>query len=190
VVSVGMGYFALVVVDATFKADFRFWVLALKPLDGPHLALFFVYLPLFLVFSLLALRGFGASLGIAGEGTIAALATGAVAFSLGFVLLLGLQYLHMAATGLLLTPDEPLNTIIAFQFVPVLAVVGIIAAFTWRLTGDYVPGAFVCALFLTWYIVAGTAVFPASVNALGPPAKARPAAAARPPVVSAPKPAA
>ncbi len=179
VLSVGMGYLALVVVDALFKADFRFWVLALKPLDGPHLALFFVYLPLFLVFSLLALRGFGASLGIAGEGTIAALATGAVAFSLGFVLLLGLQYLHMAATGLLLTPDEPLNTIIAFQFVPVLAVVGIIAAFTWRLTGDYVPGAFVCALFLTWYIVAGTAIFPPSTSALAP-RPARPAAASAP----------
>ena len=168
-----MGYLALVVVDALFKADFRFWVLALKPLDGPHAALFLVYLPLFGVFSLLALRGFGASLGIAGEGTSAAIVTGAVAFSLGFVVLLALQYLHMAATGLLLTPDEPLNTIIAFQFVPVLAVMGIIAAFTWRLTGDYVPGAFVCALFLTWYIVAGTAIFPPSSSALAPrPARA------------------
>jgi hypothetical protein len=179
VVSVGMGYLALVVVDAVFKVDFRFWVLALKPLDGPHAALFLVYLPVFGVFSLLALRGFGASLGIAGEGTIAAIVTGAAAFSLGFVVLLALQYVHMAATGLLLTPDEPLNTIIAFQFVPVLAVVGIIAAFTWRLTGDYAPGAFVCALFLTWYIVAGTAIFPPSTSALAP----------RPAVASVPSPA-
>jgi hypothetical protein len=188
VVSVGMGYLALVVVDAVFKADFRFWVLALRPLDGPHLALFLVYLPLFVVFSLLALRGFGASLGIAGEGTVAALATGAGAFSLGFVVLLALQYLHMVATGRLLTPDEPLNTIIAFQFVPVLAVVGIIAAFTWRLTGDYAPGAFVCALLLTWYIVAGTAIFPPSTSALAP-RPTRPAAASAPaPVNAAPAP--
>jgi hypothetical protein len=87
----------------------------------------------------------------------------------------------MAATGLLLTPDEPLNTIIAFQFVPVLAVVGIIAAFTWRLTGDYVPGAFVCALFLTWYITAGTAIFPPNAAALAPPPAPRPATAAAAP---------
>jgi hypothetical protein len=176
-VSVGMGSLALAVVDALFKADFRFWVLALKPLDGAHFALCLLYLPLFLASSLLALRGFGASLGIAGEGAFAAVATGALAFSLGFCVLLAMQYAHMAATGLLLTPDEPLNTIIAFQFVPVLAVVGAMAAFTWRLTGDYVPGAFVVALFLTWYIVAGTAIFPPSTSALAPP-PARPAATA------------
>jgi pimeloyl-ACP methyl ester carboxylesterase len=181
VAGVGMGYLALVVVDAAFKADFRFWVLALKPLDGAHFALFLVYLPLFLVFSLLALRGFGAGLGIPGEGSLTAVLTGALAFSLGFIVLLAVQYLHMAATGLLLTPDEPLNTIIAFQFVPVLAVVGIIAAFTWRLTGDYVPGAFVCALFLTWYVTAGTAIFPPTASALAPPPAPRSAPAAAAP---------
>jgi hypothetical protein len=188
VLSVGMGYLALVVVDAAFKADFRFWVLALKPLDGAHVALFLIYLPLFLVFSLLALRGFGASLGVAGEGWVAALVTGALAFSLGFVALLSMQYLHMATTGLLLTPDEPLNTIIAFQFIPVLAVLGVIAAFTWRLTGDYVPGAFVCALFLTWYVVAGTAIFPPSTSALAPRPAARPAANAAANTAPAPPP--
>jgi hypothetical protein len=70
-----------------------------------------------------------------------------------------------------------------------LAVIGIIAAFTYRRTGDYAAGAFICALFITWYIVAGTAVFPASANALAPPrGTANPAAAA--PASSAPKPAA
>ena len=91
-----------------FKADFRFWVLALKPLDGAHFALFGVYLPLFLAFSLLALRGFGASLGIAGEGWIAALVTGALAFSLGFVVLLGAQYLNMAAFDGLRAKTDPI----------------------------------------------------------------------------------
>jgi dienelactone hydrolase len=177
VVSVGMGYLALVVVDLAFKADFRFWVLALKPLDGAHFRLFLVYLAPFTLFSLLALRGFGPSLAVKGEKPLGAMIVGALAFSLGFVVMLGAQYLHMASTGLLLTPDEPLNTIIAFQFIPVLAVVGIIAAFTWRLTGDYAPGAFICALFLTWYVVAGTAIFPPSTTALGPPPAAKPAVA-------------
>jgi dienelactone hydrolase len=175
-ISVGMGYLALVVSDAVFKTDFRFWVLGLKPLDGRHLGLFLVYLAPFTLFSLLALRGFGPSLAVTGEGGLIAALTGAAAFSLGFVVLLGVQYLHMAATGLLLTPDEPLNTIIAFQFVPILAVVGVIAAVTWRLTGDYAPGAFICALFLTWYIVAGTAIFPPTTGALAPRAAAKPPA--------------
>ncbi|HEY3887795.1 MAG TPA: alpha/beta fold hydrolase [Caulobacteraceae bacterium] len=187
--SVGVGYLALVVVDLLFKVDFRFWVLGLKPFDARHFAYFVIYLPFFTVFFLLSLRGFCASLPVKGESEAAALIFGALAMGLGFFLMLAAQYLNMRATGLLLTPGEPLNTIIAFQFVPLLAVIGIIAAFTYRRTGDYAAGAFICALFITWYIVAGTAVFPASANALAPPrGTANPAAAA--PASSAPKPAA
>ncbi|HEY5007145.1 MAG TPA: alpha/beta fold hydrolase [Caulobacteraceae bacterium] len=186
--SVGVAYVALVVVDVLFKVDFRFWVLGLKPFDARHFAYFVIYLPFFMVFFLLSLRAFCASLPVKGEGEAQALIFGALAMGLGFSVMLAAQYLNMRATGLLLTPGEPLNTIIAFQFVPLLAVIGVIAAFTYRRTGDYASGAFICALFITWYIVAGTAVFPASANALGPPrAAAKPAAA---PVSSAPKPAA
>jgi dienelactone hydrolase len=186
--SVGVAYVALVIVDLLFKVDFRFWVLGLKPFDARHFAYFVIYLPFFTVFFLLSLRAFCASLPVNGESEASALIFGALAMSLGFCLMLMVQYLNMRATGLLLTPAEPLNTIIAFQFVPLLAVIGIIAAFTYRRTGDYAAGGFICALFITWYIVAGTAVFPATMNAFGSPVKARPAAPA--PVSSAPKPAA
>jgi hypothetical protein len=186
--SVGTAYVALVIVDLLFKVDFRFWVLGLKPFDARHFAYFVIYLPFFVVFFLLSLRAFCASLPVKGEGEAAALIIGALAMALGFSLMLAAQYLNMHATGRLLTPGEPLNTIIAFQFVPLLAVIGIIAAFTYRRTGDYAAGAFICALFITWYIVAGTAVFPSSANALGPPrGAAKPATAA--PASSAPKPA-
>jgi pimeloyl-ACP methyl ester carboxylesterase len=175
-ISVGMAYLALVVVDILFKVDFRFWVLGLKLLDARHFAYFIIYLPFFAVFFVLALRGFAASLPVKGEGEASALIFGALAMALGFSIMLLLQYASMAATGLLLTPGEPLNTIIAFQFVPLLAVIGIIAAFTYRRTGDHAAGALICAFFITWYIVAGTAVFPASANALGG-GRARPVAA-------------
>jgi chorismate mutase len=33
----------------------------------------------------------------------------------------------------------------------------IIATFTWRRTGSAVPGALICGLLVTWYVVAGTA---------------------------------
>jgi hypothetical protein len=164
-------------------------VLGLKPFDARHFAYFVIYLPFFTVFFLLSLRGFCASLPVRGEGEAQALVFGGLAMSLGFAVMLAAQYLNMHATGLLLTPGEPLNTIIAFQFVPLLAVIGVIAAFTYRRTGDYAAGAFICALFITWYIVAGTAVFPSRMNAFAAPrAAGRPAAAA--PVSSAPKPAA
>jgi hypothetical protein len=50
-----------------------------------------------------------------------------------------------------------LNTIVAIQFVPLLAMVAIISTFTWRRTGSSLPGALICGLFVTWYIVAGQA---------------------------------
>ncbi|MFI4973573.1 MAG: alpha/beta hydrolase [Caulobacterales bacterium] len=176
--SVSVGYLSLVVVDALFKVDYRFWVLGLKLLDARHFGFFLVYLPFFTAFFLLALRGFASSIPVRGESATEASVYGALAMGLGFAVMLGAQYVTMAATGLLLTPQEPLNTIIAFQFVPILAVIGVIAAFTYRRTNDYAPGAFVCALFVTWYIVAGTAVFPSSLAAFAPRPAAKPSTAA------------
>jgi pimeloyl-ACP methyl ester carboxylesterase len=176
-ISVAAGYIALALMQLFLQVDFRFWVLGLKAFDRRHLGIFLAYLPDFTVFFLLALRSFSLSLPVKGESLAASLVFGAVAMSLGFAALMAVQYLHMAATGLLLTPDEPLNTIVAMQFVPILAVVGVIAAYTYRRTSDYAPGAFICALFVTWYIVAGTAVF-------SPTLKFPPAPAAKPAVAA------
>jgi hypothetical protein len=67
------------------------------------------------------------------------------------------QYATLFSTGLLATPKEPLNVIVAIQFIPLLAIVGLIAAFTYRRTNSYVPGAFICALLISWYVTSGTA---------------------------------
>jgi hypothetical protein len=49
--------------------------------------------------------------------------------------------------------EAPLSTIVAIQFIPLLAICAVIATFTWRRTGSSLPGG----LFVTWYVVAGTA---------------------------------
>jgi hypothetical protein len=36
-------------------------------------------------------------------------------------------------------------------------VIGIIAAWTYRRTNSYVPGALICALLISWYVTSGTA---------------------------------
>jgi hypothetical protein len=172
VISVGMAYWSLVFVSHVFQVDYRFWVLGLKTLDARHFHLFLIYLAPFTVFFLLSLRAFTASIPVKGESAITAWLFGALAMSLGFMVMLAAQYLNMHQTGLLLTANEPLNTIIAFQFVPILAVVGLIAAYTYRRSNDYVPGALICALFVTWYIVGGTAVFAPTMTPLGGGAKA------------------
>jgi predicted Co/Zn/Cd cation transporter (cation efflux family) len=109
------------------------------------------------VFFLVALRALAANLAVRGEGFLAQAGAWKLAMSLGFLVLLVVQYSTLFRTGLLFTPGEPLNTIVAIQFVPLLAVIGAIAAVTYRRTNSYVPGALICALLLSWYVTAGTA---------------------------------
>ncbi|HEY8574355.1 alpha/beta hydrolase [Phenylobacterium sp.] len=155
--TVAVGYLSLVLVDAAFKTDYRFWVLGLKPLDGRHAVMALPYVVLWAVFFLIALRALCANLAVKGEGFLTQIATWKVAMCLGFVVLLVWEYATLFSTGVLATPKEPLNTIVAIQFVPLLAMVGAIAAFTYRRTNSYVPGALICALVLAWYVTGGTA---------------------------------
>jgi hypothetical protein len=115
------------------------------------------YFVLWAVFFLVALRALAANLAIKGEGFWVQLSLWKITMALGFGVLLVVQYATLFRTGLLFTPDEPLNTIVAIQFVPLLATVGAIAAITYRRTNSYVPGALICALLLSWYVTAGTA---------------------------------
>jgi putative effector of murein hydrolase LrgA (UPF0299 family) len=63
----------------------------------------------------------------------------------------------MATGDHLLIRADPLHAIMAFQFVPILAIVALISTFTYRRTNSIVPGAVISTLFVTWYVVAGTA---------------------------------
>jgi len=156
VVTVAAGYLALAIVDVLFKVDFRFWVVALRPLTRTQFFAALAYLIPFTLFVMGAFRGLE-RLMLRGGGAAAQYLTAMVALPLGFLVLTGAQYAWLFATGALPLSFEALNTIVAIQFVPLLAVLGLISTFTWRRTGSYLPGALVAALFVTWYMVAGTA---------------------------------
>ena len=156
-VTIAVGYLSLAIVDAVFKVDFRFWVLGLHPLDAHHAVMAIPYAVLWGVYCLVAMRALCANLAVKGEGFIVQTGTWKVAMNLGFVVLLVIEYATLFRTGFLLTRTEPLNTIVAIQFVVILAVLGAVTAITYRRTNSYVPGALICALFLSWYITGGTA---------------------------------
>lgn len=157
VVTMAVAYGSLALVDHLFKVDYRFWVLGLKPLDATRAMQLPGYLILWSVFFLVAMRAFAASIPVKGEGLLAALAWGKIAMALGFAVLVAREYATLFATGLLATPTEPLNVIVAIQFVPLLGVIGIIGAWTYRRTNSYVPGALICAFLISWYVTSGTA---------------------------------
>jgi pimeloyl-ACP methyl ester carboxylesterase len=161
-VTVAAGYLSLWLADALFKIDFRFWVVALKLPSAKHWQIMLVYLLPFTLFFVVALHAQHRNFSRAGAAAPGHYATIILSLSLGFIILVGGQYLAMWLGGKLINPVPtspvvPLSTIIAIQFIPLLVIVGVISTFTWRRTGTSLPGALICALFITWYIVAGQA---------------------------------
>jgi hypothetical protein len=157
-----VGYAALWLADLAFKIDFRFWIIALKLMNAKQFLIFLIYLIPFTAFFVIALHVLHRNFSTMGAGRGALYLTNILALTLGFIVLLGLQYGILWLTGQLFNPLPdpgfvPLSTIIAIQFVPLLAIAAIIATFTWRRTGSSLPGALICGVFVTWYVVAGTA---------------------------------
>ncbi len=162
IATVIVGYAALWLADFLFKVDFRFWIVALKLMSGKQFLIFLIYLIPFTAFFVIALRVLHRNFSTMGAGRGAQYLTNILALTLGFIVLLGLQYGTLWLSGKLFNPLPdpgfvPLSTIVAIQFVPLLAICGIIATFTWRRTGSSLPGALICGIFVTWYVVAGTA---------------------------------
>jgi pimeloyl-ACP methyl ester carboxylesterase len=160
--TVAIGYVALTLADLAFKIDFRFWVVALKLMSAKQWLIFLIYLIPFIVFFVVALRALRQNFLQGQTSAGAAYVTALCAMALGFVLLCALQYGALFLNGKLINPLPdpgfvPLSTIVAMQFVPLLAFVAVIATFTIRRTGSSLPGALICALVVTWYIVAGQA---------------------------------
>jgi hypothetical protein len=75
----------------------------------------------------------------------------------GFIMLLSIIYGLFFASGTLITAFDPLSTVIALQFVPVLAAIAVIGVFTWARTGSHRAGGVLVGLLVTLYAVAGTA---------------------------------
>ena len=157
-----VGYAALWLADLAFKIDFRFWIVALKLMSAKQFLIFLIYVIPFTAFFVVALHVLHRNFSTVATGRGALYLTNVLALTSGFILLLALQYGTLWLSGKLINPLPdpgfvPLSTIVAIQFVPLLAIAAIIATFTWRRTGSSLPGALICGMFVTWYVVAGTA---------------------------------
>ena len=160
--TVAIGYAALWLADLAFKIDFRFWIVALKLMSAKQAMIFLIYLVPFTAFFVVAFHVLHRNFSTMAAGRAGLYLTNILALTLGFIVLLVLQYGALWLTGKLFNPLPdpgfvPLSTIVAIQFVPLLAICAVVATFSWRRTGSSLPGALICGLFVTWYVVAGTA---------------------------------
>jgi hypothetical protein len=155
--SVAVLYAAVLLVGWVLESDLRFWVVALKPMAWHHVPAFLAYLIPFTAFFYVTQRAFHETLALEWAGRERQYLVGIVANAGGFALMLTGIYAFLFASGHLPGFADPLFTIVAIQFVAVLALVGLLAVFTWRRTNGPLLGAVVCGLLVTWYVVAGQA---------------------------------
>jgi pimeloyl-ACP methyl ester carboxylesterase len=155
--TVGIGYLSLLLADFFFKVDFRFWVVGLKLLSAAQFTYFLAYLVPFTLFFVIAFRALHGFLLVNGDTATRHYAAGIGAMALGFLFFIGAQYAPLFIAGHLLVPEQALNAIVSIQFLPLMIILSVISLFTWRRTNSYVPGALISGLFVTWYVIAGTA---------------------------------
>lgn len=159
VVVVGAVYLSLLAVDTLFNVDYRFWFVALKLLQPWHLGAFLLYLPVF--------GGFFVALGVLLHGRLRtpeastslrrAMATNAAVVVGGFVLLVGVQYVPLVLGHALAAPALALYAIVSLSFLPVLTLAALLSTYFYHRTGRVWTGAFLNAVLVTWFLVAGTA---------------------------------
>lgn len=155
ITSVAALYLAVWASGWLFLTDMRFWVVALKPLALHHVPAFLAYLVPFTAFFWITQRQWHRRMSLEGPAGVqyGAAILGTVG---GLALMVAAMYLFLWGAGHLPGVD-PLFTIVAIQFVPVLAFTAVVSVFTWRRTGGAGAGAVICGLVVTWYVVAGQA---------------------------------
>jgi dienelactone hydrolase len=157
ILTVAVGYMSLVIIDQLFHIDIRFWIVAVKVPSARQLGIAAIYVvPITLAFSV-TLKTLCHALTVRSDTCIARYSAAILALTSGFIFMLVLIYSVFFATGTLITDFDPLSTVIALQFVPVLGAVAVIGMFTWRRTGSHRPGAILVGILVTLYTVAGTA---------------------------------
>ncbi|WP_407271147.1 alpha/beta hydrolase family protein [Radiobacillus sp. PE A8.2] len=157
--SVGVMYAVTVAVGGLFNVDFRIWVMAFKAINASQFYLVLTYVLPFLLFFIvngIVLHGQLRMKESSTETKTAFKWFGAnfLINALGIIVLLVIQYSVLFGSGALLW-DKALITIIAFQFVVVNFIAALVSTYLFRKTGTIWAGAFVNAILITWYIVAG-----------------------------------
>jgi pimeloyl-ACP methyl ester carboxylesterase len=157
------GYLTLVFSAWLFTVDFRYWLFAVKPMSPIQFRMFLSYLiPFIVYFIILGLvlngqlrptrKGMEMSLG-------SEMAINVGLLVLGFIGLIAFQYIPLLMGGTLALRSEILFSIILFQFLPIMTIVALAYTYFYRKTGHIYVGAFLCAMLVTWIIVASQATF-------------------------------
>lgn len=159
VASVGAAYLLLVLSEWLFQSDFRLFVLQLQTMSVERVGMFLVYLiPFTLFFLMLAFTMHNGQRWTGKPSTVRSeMIANALVLPAGILVLEIVNYVPLLVTGNLGVANSQLLTIVAYPFLPVLFIVGLLSTYLFHKTGTIYAGAFASALLVTWNIVGGAA---------------------------------
>ena len=156
-VVVGVLYASLIATAYVFDTDYRFWVFAIKPLSALQLRIALVYaVPFCLFFTVVGILLHG-QLRKGDWSFRRELFVNWVLLMGGYAVLLIVQYTPLFLGGSMTIASEPLWTIIAFQFLPLMTIAALVFTVAYRTTGTVYTGAFINGLLVTGVVVASQA---------------------------------
>jgi pimeloyl-ACP methyl ester carboxylesterase len=154
------GYLTVAISGWAFKTDYRLWVFAIKPMTFLHFRIFLSYLIPFAVYFLiigLILHG-QLRRGKAGELKLwQEMLINIFLLITGYIIFEAFQYGPLFAGGALAIPDASLFFIVMFQFFPLFIIAALVSTYFYRKTGHIYTGAFLNAMLIIWFVVAGQA---------------------------------
>ena len=158
-ISVGSAYLLLVLSEWLFQSDFRLYVLQLQVMSVERVGMFLVYLiPFTLFFLMLAFTMHNGQRWSGRPATVRSeMLANAIVLPLGILVLEIINYVPLLVSGNLGVPNSQLLTIVAYPFLPVLFIVGLLSTYLFHKTGTIYAGAFASVLLVTWNIVGGAA---------------------------------
>lgn len=159
VIVIGVAYLSVVLVSAIFTVDYRFWIMQLKPMSGLQFKIALRYIIPFLLFYLVFAAALHGQLRSAAGSLTSRMIKAVVVTSLGYLALLLILYVPLFTGGPVGISDVRLilYAIVAIQVLPLFIIVSCISVYFYEKTGLIYAGAFINALFITWYIVASQA---------------------------------
>ena len=154
---VGVLYTSLVLTDYLFDVDYRIWVFAIKLLSPLQMSIALLYLLPFSLFFIILATVLHGQLRRDNWSFSQELGVNWLLLNFGYLLLLIAQYTPLLMGNTLLIASEPLWSIIALQFVPLMTIAAVVFTSAYRVTGRVYTGSFINAMIITWVIVASQA---------------------------------
>jgi len=147
---------SVVVISYFLNVDFRFWIVQLKPMSPLQVRIALRYLIPFALFYIMFAVVLHGQMRLSSGSLTKKMIVSMLVSSLGYLVLLLLLYVPLLGGGKLSVPDVrmTLYAIIAIPILPLFIIVSLISTYFYEKTGFVYVGAFINAMFITWFIVA------------------------------------